>query len=137
MKYDIIAVIPKTPATLHQACTQLDVDLISIEYCEDIKNYLLPKRHSIKAAKDRGIYFEFNYAPVLEDKQKMVPKFAQAMYSMLAHTAHCGNLNSVTPNIVISSGSRKAKFLRSSRDIINFLQMFELDAAKAHTIVTK
>ena len=134
-QYDVIGVEPVNQTTMHQACTTLNCDIITVSYQEEIKNYLVPKRHSIKAAKDRGIFFEFNYGQVLEDRQKFLPKFTQAMYSMLAHTAHCGNLKSVTPNIVLSSSTGKNKFIRSCKDLINFLQIFEIDEAKANTII--
>jgi len=56
---------------------------------------------------------------------------------IISNTAHCGNNLSITPNIVLSSHGKNSSFLRSPKDLENFLDIFDIDQGKAKVIIEK
>ncbi|XP_033119499.1 ribonuclease P protein subunit p30-like isoform X2 [Anneissia japonica] len=63
--YDLLAVQPTTEKLFLLACTQLEVDIISIDFSQRLTFFM--KYHPVRAALDRGIHFEINYAPAIRD----------------------------------------------------------------------
>lgn len=138
--YDIIAVIPRTEELLKSACKQLDVDLIVLDLAHpDDKKYLTPNRGSISEARKRGIYFEIQYSNLLKPNNhiKYLPKIFSCIHMVTGNTAHCANLSSVTPNIVLSASSTQVSDLRSYKDVEGLLDLFDLSQEKANVIVNK
>ena len=138
--YDIIAVLPRTEEMLKAACKQLDVDLIVLEQATpDDKKYLTPNRGSVSEARKRGIYFEIQYSNLLKPNNhtKYLPKIFSCIHMITSNTAHCANLKSVTPNIVLTSSLTQVSDLRSYKDVENLLDLFDLSEEKASCIVNK
>jgi RNase P/RNase MRP subunit p30 len=138
--YDIIAVLPRTEELLKSACKQLDVDLIVLDLAHpDDKKYLTPNRGSISEARKRGIYFEIQYSNLLKPNNhiKYLPKIFSCIHMVTGNTAHCANLKSVTPNIVLSASSTQVSDLRSYKDVEGLLDLFDLSQEKANVIVNK
>ncbi len=59
--YDLLAVQPLSERVFAQACTSLDVDIISLDVTKRLAFRLKPA--SIKSAVDRGIHFEVSVGP--------------------------------------------------------------------------
>lgn len=138
--YDIIAVLPRTEELLKSACKQLDVDLIVLDLAHpDDKKYLTPNRGSISEARKRGIYFEIQYSNLLKPNNhiKYLPKIFSCIHMVTGNTAHCANLKSVTPNIVLSASSTQVSDVRSYKDVEGLLDLFDLSQEKANVIVNK
>lgn len=142
--YDIIAVLPRTLELLHLAAISLDVDLVVLDLPElklqDVNSqYMFPKRNSIKPAKDRQVFFELWYSKVLSPTNytSLLPKLSQCIDKIIFNTAHCNNYKSITPNIILSSNATSKFDTRSQKDLINFLDLFDIDEAKATNIIRK
>eukprot|EP00249_Psilotum_nudum_P013199 c24208_g1_i3 orf=18-1274(-) len=120
--YDLVAVRPSNQKSFDQACTHLEVDLISLDLCHRLPFSL--KAVTVKAAVERGVYFEIVYSQVFSNSIARRELFANAQ---VLQGLTCGR------NIIVSSGARQAMELRGPNDIANMATFFGLsrEGAKA------
>ncbi|XP_037133260.1 ribonuclease P protein subunit p30 isoform X2 [Syngnathus acus] len=63
--FDLLAVQPTTEKLFHAACTQLEVDVISVVVTEKLPFFF--KRAPVNVAVERGVAFEVSYAAAIRD----------------------------------------------------------------------
>ncbi|XP_057681318.1 ribonuclease P protein subunit p30 isoform X3 [Corythoichthys intestinalis] len=63
--FDLLALQPTTEKLFHAACTQLDVDVISVSVTEKLPFFF--KRAPVSTAVERGLAFEISYASAIRD----------------------------------------------------------------------
>eukprot|EP00891_Asterochloris_glomerata_P008566 jgi/Astpho2/8566/Aster-05600 len=118
--YDILAVQPATETVLLQACTSLDVDIISLDLARKLPFKLAPS--ALQAAVERGIHFEVLVAPTLRDESGRRFAFANAA-ALTRGTRGKG--------VILSSGARQAFELRGPYDVANLGTLFGLTQINA------
>jgi RNase P/RNase MRP subunit p30 len=120
-EYDLIAVQPMTEKLLQTACSNLDVDIISLDMSSRLPFYL--KYTTIRQAIDRGILFEISYAPVIRDT-------ANSRRNLISNAM---NLVRITrgKHILLSSGALHAMELRGPYDVMNLASIFGLRESQA------
>ena len=109
LKYDLIAVVPKSEKAFASACSNLDVDLITLDLSESRLPFQL-RANLIGEALRRGVRFEVNYAAALRDAGKRRNLFGN-MTMLIRATRGKG--------IVLSSESSDPFEYRSAADICN------------------
>lgn len=119
--YDLIAVQPMTEKLLQTACSNLDVDIISLDMSSRLPFYL--KYTTIRQAIDRGILFEISYAPAIRDT-------TNARRNLISNAM---NLVRITKgkHILLSSGAIHAMELRGPYDVMNLASIFGLHESQA------
>ncbi|CAM6093465.1 unnamed protein product [Calypogeia fissa] len=120
--YDIIAVRPTNQKAFNQACTNSEVDIISLDLSQKLPFRL--KMPIVKAAVERGVYFEICYGRTIFDPKARRELFANAQMLLAATRGR---------NIIVSSGARRALELRGPNDAANMSTFFglKLESAKA------
>eukprot|EP00850_Spirogloea_muscicola_P022744 SM000309S11879 [mRNA] locus=s309:32236:35209:- [translate_table: standard] len=118
--YDLVAIHPLSQKVFAQACSSLDVDLISLDLSQRLPFRWRPPM--IQAALKRGVHFEISYAAALRDLQARRQLFANAQALV---TATRGN------NLVITSGAQQAFEMRGPYDVANMATLFGLSVASA------
>ncbi|XP_061611123.1 ribonuclease P protein subunit p30 isoform X3 [Phyllopteryx taeniolatus] len=106
--YDLLAVQPTTEKLFHAACTQLDVDVISVSVTEKLPFFF--KRAPVNVAVARGLAFEVSYASAIRDATMRRYTIANAASLMQACKGK---------NVLLSSAAAKPLELRGPYDIIN------------------
>ncbi|GIL58287.1 hypothetical protein Vafri_13366 [Volvox africanus] len=124
--YDIVSISTGNDRVLHQACTFLPVDIISLELWQKMGRFK-PRADSIQAALKRGIYFEICYAPALRDPSARRSLFSNAQ--MLVRLTR-------GRNILISSSARSAFEVRSPLEVIHMATLFGLTLKQAQDAVS-
>ncbi|GAX73183.1 hypothetical protein CEUSTIGMA_g636.t1 [Chlamydomonas eustigma] len=124
--YDIAAVRPFSERALQQACTSLEVDIISLDLGQRLPFKLRPQY--IDAACKRDVRFEIQYSSGLRDQASRRHLFsnAQALSRLLRGR-----------NLVISSGARNMMELRGPKDIINMGTLFGMSQEKAKRAISE
>ncbi|KAJ3416642.1 Ribonuclease P protein subunit p30 [Chytridiales sp. JEL 0842] len=112
-KYDILAVQPQSEKAFQVACSQFDVDIISLEMGTRLPFYI--KATTVNQAIQRGIYFEVSYGPMVRD--------SNARRHLITNTL---SLVRVTKgkNIILSSEANRAMNIRGPHDLINLCHLF-------------
>uniref|UniRef100_A0A0B6ZST8 RNase P subunit p30 n=1 Tax=Arion vulgaris TaxID=1028688 RepID=A0A0B6ZST8_9EUPU len=113
--YDIIAVQATSEKTFQLACSTLDVDIISLNFSENLGFSL--KRPMVKMAAKRGIHFEIVFSPALLDNSVKRNIISNAL--SLVRTGG-------GKNIILSSGSKQPLDLRSPYDVVNLAKLLVL-----------
>lgn len=114
-KYHIIAASPQTQDALQHACSSNDIDMITFEP----ENRVLWKmnRKLYKMAVERMIFFEIPYVPSIMDSTCRKNTIALAhLYFTVGKSA----------NLVVTSGTSKAFYLRSPYDVTCLCIVFGL-----------
>ncbi|KAJ7546548.1 hypothetical protein O6H91_08G044000 [Diphasiastrum complanatum] len=124
--YDLVAVQPTNQKMLGQACNHLEVDLITLNFTE--KPSFRLKLPMIKAAIERGIYFEISYGAALMDIKARRELFTNIKI-LIGWTRG--------RNIVVSSRAKRALELRGPNDVANLASMFGLTREHAKAAVSK
>ncbi|GLI66834.1 hypothetical protein VaNZ11_010790 [Volvox africanus] len=124
--YDIVSISTTNERVLHQACTYLPVDVISLELWQNMCRFK-PRADSIQAALKRGIYFEICYAPALRDPSARRSLFCNAQ--MLVRLTR-------GRNILISSSARSASEVRSPLEVVHMATMFGMTLKQAQDAVS-
>lgn len=114
-KFDLIAVEPKTEKLFLSACTQLSVDIISID-CTERLSFLF-RTHQVRAAIARGIQFEFNYAPMIRD-----PTIRRYTITTALRLMECCK----SKNIIMSSKALQPIEFRGPYDVANLCMLFKM-----------
>ncbi|AED97261.1 Polymerase/histidinol phosphatase-like protein [Arabidopsis thaliana] len=124
--YDIIAVRPMNQNAFDYACEKAEVDLISIDFTDKMLFRL--KHPMVKAAIQRGIYFEIKYSDILMDAQTRRQVISNA--KLLVDWTRGKNL-------IISSGAPSVTELRGPNDVINLMFLLGLSAERARAAISK
>ncbi len=124
--YDILAVQPQSERAFAFACNSLYIDIISLDLSKRLSYRFRPDL--IKAALQRGVFFEILYAPLLRELGSRRQMFANAQ-SLSRETRGRG--------IILSSGARTAIELRGPYDVVNLATFLGLSEAQAHAAVGK
>ena len=103
-----------------QACSSLQVDIISLDLAHRLPFRLRPK--VLAPAVERGVMFEISYACCLRDETSRRLLFSNATALARATRGR---------NIIISSGARTAFELRGPYDVINLSTLFGLPESHA------
>jgi ribonuclease P/MRP protein subunit RPP1 len=123
-QYDIVAVQPSDERTFQQACTGLDVDVISIDFSQRLPYHL--KLQHVQQAVERGVYFEICYSPMIKDTSCRRNLISNAMSLLRA----CKR-----SNVFMSSAATRAFDLRGPYDIMNLSCLFGLHPSAARAVV--
>nr|XP_006822721.1 PREDICTED: ribonuclease P protein subunit p30-like [Saccoglossus kowalevskii] len=123
--YDILAVQPTTEKLFQLACTQLDIDIIQVNMTE--KMPMLIRIHPVKAALERGVYFEIVYAPAVRDSTARKNIISNALSLMFMCKGK---------NIIISSQAENAMEIRGPYDVANLGFLFGLNEAQSKDAVS-
>eukprot|EP00250_Pteridium_aquilinum_P015817 c22780_g1_i1 orf=57-1295(+) len=124
--YDLVAIRPTSQKVFDQACTHLEVDVISLDFLHRLPIRL--KAASIHAALERGVFFEVSFSGAFQDVKARRELFAN---SQILQGLTRGR------NIIVSSGARRSMDLRGPNDIANMGTMFGLSREAGKLSVSK
>ncbi|KAL1208557.1 Protein GAMETOPHYTE DEFECTIVE 1 [Cardamine amara subsp. amara] len=124
--YDIVAVRPMNQNAFDYACEKAEVDIISIDFSDKMPFRL--KHPMVKAAIQRGIYFEIKYSDLLMDAQTRRQVISNA--KLLVDWTKGKNL-------IISSGAPSVTELRGPNDVINLMSLLGLSTERARAAISK
>ncbi|CAN0921699.1 Protein GAMETOPHYTE DEFECTIVE 1 [Linum grandiflorum] len=108
--YDVVAVKPTNQIVFDHACLKSEVDIISIDFSEKLPFRL--KMSMVKAAVERGVYFEIVYSDLIADVQarkQMIPS-AKLLVDWTRGK-----------NLIFSSAASSVTELRGPYDVANLL----------------
>ncbi|KAK9050468.1 hypothetical protein SSX86_030561 [Deinandra increscens subsp. villosa] len=123
--YDIVAVRPFKQESFDQACKNYQVDIIAIDFSE---NRFRLKQQLIKAAIERGVYFEITYSGLLID--------AQLRRQMISNTKLLVEWTR-GKNIIFSSAAASVTEFRGPYDVANLACLLGLSMERAKASVSK
>ena len=120
--YDILAVRPLTKDAFHNACLNLDVPIISLDFTQHFPFHFRPK--PCMAAVNRGVRFEICYGQVLDPSidARARANFISNVTSLVRAT--CGR------GIILSSEAKSALLLRAPADVVNLMNVWGLSNDK-------
>ncbi|MCO5596446.1 hypothetical protein L7F22_050509 [Adiantum nelumboides] len=124
--YDLVAIHPTIQKVFDQACTHLEVDLITLDFLHRLPIRLKPS--SIQAALAQGVFFEVSFSGAFQDVRARRELFANAQI-----------LQGLTrgKNIIATSGAENMMDLRGPNDIANMATFFDLSREAAKHSVSK
>ncbi|XP_077992811.1 ribonuclease P protein subunit p30-like [Glandiceps talaboti] len=123
--YDILAVQPTSEKAFQLACTQLEIDIISLDMAERLPFNI--KMHPVKAAIERGVHFEITYAAAIRDSTARRNIISNALRLQFMCKGK---------NIILSSDAENAMELRGPYDIANLGFLFGLNEAQSKDAVS-
>nr|KAJ0207434.1 hypothetical protein LSAT_V11C500289860 [Lactuca sativa] len=123
--YDIVAVRPLKQDAFDQACKNYEVDIISIDFSE---NRFRLKQPLIKAAIERGVYFEITYSGLVLDAQLRRQMISNA--KVLVDWTRGKNL-------IFSSAAPSVTELRGPHDVANLASLLGLSMERAKASVSR
>ncbi|CAI9287933.1 unnamed protein product [Lactuca saligna] len=123
--YDIVAVRPLKQDAFDQACKNYEVDIISIDFSE---NRFRLKQPLIKAAIERGVYFEITYSGLVLDAQLRRQMISNA--KVLVDWTRGKNL-------IFSSAAPSVTELRGPHDVANLASLLGLSIERAKASVSR
>ncbi|KAK9918607.1 hypothetical protein WJX75_005327 [Coccomyxa subellipsoidea] len=118
--YDLLAVQPLSERVFQQACTALDVDVITFDMARRLPFRLRPG--PLQAAVARGVHLEICYSAALRDEIARRNFFSNASAVVRAARGH---------GIIVSSGARAAFELRGPYDVMNLVTLCGLTEQQA------
>ncbi|XP_031486711.1 protein GAMETOPHYTE DEFECTIVE 1 isoform X2 [Nymphaea colorata] len=124
--YDLVAVRPTNQATFEHACQKAHVDLIAIDFSEKLQFRL--KSQMVKAAIQRGLYFELIYSPLLSDtiaKSELI----NGAKLLVGWTGG--------KNIILSSSASTVNELRGPYDVANLSTLLGLSMQHAKAAMSR
>ncbi|KAK4440805.1 protein GAMETOPHYTE defective [Sesamum alatum] len=124
--YDIVAVRPMNQSAFDQACQVSEVDVIAIDFSEKLPFRL--KQPMVKAALERGVYFEITYSGLISD--------AQSRRQLISN---CKLLVDWTrgKNLIFCSAASSATELRGPQDVPNLFSLLGLPMERAKAAISK
>lgn len=123
--YDIVAVRPLKQDSFDQACKNYEVDIIAIDFSE---NRFRLKQPSIKAAIERGVYFEITYSDLVLDAQLRRQMISNA--KVLVDWTRGKNL-------IFTSAAPSVTELRGPYDVANLASLFGMSMERAKASVSR
>ncbi|OIT26076.1 PREDICTED: uncharacterized protein LOC109215732 [Nicotiana attenuata] len=124
--YDVVAVRPLNQLALEQACQVSEVDIIAIDFSEKLPFRL--KQSMVKAAIQRGVYFEMTYSSLILDSQMRRQMISNA--KLLVDWTRGKNL-------LFSSAAPSVTELRGPYDVANLASLLGLQLERAKAAVSK
>ncbi|KAH7542541.1 hypothetical protein FEM48_Zijuj02G0085100 [Ziziphus jujuba var. spinosa] len=124
--YDFVAVKPMNQSVFDKACEKLEVDIIAIDFSEKLPFRL--KLPMVKAAIERGVYFEITYSNLTADIQTRRQMISNA--KLLVDWTRGKNL-------IISSAAPTVFELRGPYDIANLSSLLGLSMERAKAAMSK
>ncbi|XP_057865377.2 uncharacterized protein LOC131073035 isoform X1 [Cryptomeria japonica] len=118
--YDLLAVHPMNLNMFEHACLNLEVDLISLDLSQKLPFHL--KSSLIRAAVQRGVFFEVMYSPSISNVHARREMFKQVQ--ILIEWTH-------GRNIIVSSAAPSVNELRGPNDVMNMSTLFGLSKVHA------
>ncbi|XP_059476229.1 ribonuclease P protein subunit p30 [Neocloeon triangulifer] len=121
MKYDILAVQPLNPQAFQHACASMDVDIVSFDAtdCAPLK----AARKVVRQARERGVYFEAQYWPLVSSSATRRNTIA------IMHSLHAVGRGRAL--VVLTSGAAAPNHLRSPYDVANLALLLGLSEESA------
>ncbi|CAH1418892.1 unnamed protein product [Lactuca virosa] len=123
--YDIVAVRPLKQDAFDQACKNYEVDIIAIDFSE---NRFRLKQPLIKAAIERGVYFEITYSGLVLDAHLRRQMISNA--KVLVDWTRGKNL-------LFSSAAPSVTELRGPHDVANLASLLGLSMERAKASVSR
>ncbi|XP_057474668.1 protein GAMETOPHYTE DEFECTIVE 1 isoform X2 [Actinidia eriantha] len=124
--YDIVAVRPLNQNAFERACQDSEVDLIAIDFSDKLPFRL--KQPMVKAAIERGVYFEITYSGLIMDAQVRRQMISNA--KLLVDWTRGKNL-------IFSSAAPSVTELRGPYDVANLVSMLGLPMECAKAALSK
>ncbi|XP_058109916.1 uncharacterized protein LOC131253107 isoform X2 [Magnolia sinica] len=124
--YDLVAVRPLNQVAFDQVCKVSEVDLIAIDFSQKLPFRL--KLPMVKAAIERGVYFEITYSPLISDihaRRQMLPG-AKLLVDWTRGK-----------NLIFSSAAPTANELRGPCDVANLSSLLGLSMERAKAAISK
>ncbi|CAI0545207.1 unnamed protein product [Linum tenue] len=118
--YDVVAVKPTNQVAFDHACEKSEVDIIAIDFSEKLPFRL--KMSMVKAAVERGVYFEIIYSDLIAERRQMIPN-AKLLVDWTRGK-----------NLIFSSAASSVNEIRGPYDVANLLSMLlglSMERAKA------
>ncbi|KAF4522611.1 hypothetical protein B566_EDAN003593 [Ephemera danica] len=124
--YDILAVLPLTPAAYQIACSTMEVDVVTYDPTNTAT--LRISRKLVSQAIERGVHFELQYAPCVIDSS------TRRNTITMAHTLHAVSREAMP--VLITSAASHPEHMRSPYDIANLGLIFGLSEEKSKAAMT-
>uniref|UniRef100_A0A1D1YK75 Ribonuclease P protein subunit p30 n=1 Tax=Anthurium amnicola TaxID=1678845 RepID=A0A1D1YK75_9ARAE len=124
--YHLVAVRPLNQTAFDQACTASQVDLIAIDFSQQLPFRL--KLTMVKAAIERGVYFEITYSRMISD--------AHIRGQMLSNVKLLVDWTR-GKNLIFSSGASSVNELRGPYDVMNLSTLFGVSMERAKLAISK
>ncbi|KAI3887460.1 hypothetical protein MKX03_033555 [Papaver bracteatum] len=124
--YDLVAVKPLNQTVFDHVCKVSEVDLIAIDFSERLPFRL--KLPMVKAAIERGIYFEITYSHLISD--------IQARRQMVTNAKLLVDWTR-GKNIIFTSGASSVNELRGPYDVANLSSLLGLSMERAKAATSK
>ncbi|KAK9094645.1 hypothetical protein Scep_026114 [Stephania cephalantha] len=124
--YDLVAIRPLNQTVFDHACKSSEVDLIAIDF--SLKLPFRLKLPMVKAAIERGVYFEITYAPFISDVQTRRQVVANA--KLLVYWTQGENL-------IFSSAAASVNEIRGPNDVANLSSLLGLSMERAKAAISK
>ncbi|XP_010321713.1 uncharacterized protein [Solanum lycopersicum] len=124
--YDIVAVRPLNQQAFEQACQVSEVDIIAIDFSDKLPFRL--KQSMVKAAIQRGVYFEITYSSLILDAQMRRQTISNA--KLLVDWTRGKNL-------LFSSAAPSVTELRGPYDVANLASLLGLQLERAKAALSK
>ncbi|XP_015112447.1 ribonuclease P protein subunit p30 [Diachasma alloeum] len=121
-KFDLYGVMPKNQAALQFACSQVNVDIVTINSSSG--SFKFTRKLYLQAV-ERGVHFEIRYADVIERSTR----------KSAIHYSHLFHVYGKSRNVIVSSGTGDYTMIRNPYDIINLGALFGLSEVKAKAAV--
>ncbi|KAL9675462.1 hypothetical protein QQ045_003664 [Rhodiola kirilowii] len=124
--YNIVAAKPLNQNAFDQACQFSEVDIITIDFTEKLPFRL--KQPIVKAAMQRGVYFEIIYSGLVRD--------VQTRFQVISNAKMLVDWTS-GKNIICTSATSSANELRGPYDIANLASLLGMSMERAKAAVSK
>ncbi|RLU15007.1 hypothetical protein DMN91_012894 [Ooceraea biroi] len=121
-KYHLYAIVPTKQNMLEFACSQLNADLITIR---SPASGIKMSRKLYRQAVGRGMWFEIQYADLLNQKTRVTTIYYSHLFYMYYKSR----------NVIISSGATNANLIRSPYDIISLGTLLGLSEEKSKAAI--
>ncbi|KAI4305364.1 hypothetical protein L6164_028735 [Bauhinia variegata] len=125
--YDLVAVRPLNQTAFDQACGTMEVDIISIDFSEKLPFRL--KQPMVKAATERGVYFEVTYFGLIQEDVQRRRRMISNVKLLVQWTRG--------RNIILSSGASSVSELRGPYDVANLSLLMGLSEERAKAALSK
>ncbi|KAM3754628.1 hypothetical protein ACB098_03G180300 [Castanea mollissima] len=124
--YDLVAVKPLDQTVFDDACDKSEANIIAIDFSERLPFRL--KQAKVKAAIERGVYFEITYSNLIADVQTRRQRISNA--KMLVDWTRGKNL-------IFSSAAPSVNELRGPYDVANLSSLLGLSMERAKAAISK
>ncbi|KAF5727418.1 polymerase/histidinol phosphatase-like putative isoform 1 [Tripterygium wilfordii] len=123
--YDLVAVRPLNQSAFDYACEKSEVDIIAIDFSDKLPYRM--KQPMVKAAMERGVYFEITYSDLIMDVKKRRQMISSA--KLLVDWTR-------GKNIILSSGAPSVNELRGPHDAANLSSLLGLSMERAKAAIS-